>query len=83
MRRKIANRIRKELRSLGCIIETDRVVNDPAWYNPNTYFVILQFRDHKLACSGDNELQALKLALKIIKLEIEHQICTINNLWYI
>lgn len=83
MRRKIANRKRKELRKLGCQFEKDGWNKEKFWVCKRAYFILIKFQDHKLACSGDNELETVKLALKLIKLELQSNFCTEKKLWYI
>ncbi len=80
MQKKIVKRIKKELRKLGC--NKFERVNTIGWYNPKVYALRVYFLNtHILSTCGKTELQAYKMALKLIKLEKDRAFISRNCLW--
>lgn len=79
MKRKIIKRIQRELRRLGCNkFERGDTTN---WYKPKTYYLRTHYCGHILDTTGDTDLQAYKMALKLIRLEKEKYFLTDYCLW--
>lgn len=79
MQKKIAKRVKKELRKLGC--EFTRL-DTSTWADPSAYAISVMFQGNELQCCGRNELEAYKVALKLINAEISNGYCSQHGLWH-
>ena len=79
MKRKFVKRIKRELQKLGC--DKFERGDTTGWYKPKTYYLRTHYHGHILDTTGDTDLQAYKLALKLIRLEKEECFLTSHWLW--
>lgn len=79
MKGKFVKKIERELRKLGC----DKLErgDTTGWYKPKTYYLRVHYHGNILDTVGKNDLQAYKLALKLIKAEKETRFVTNHWLW--
>lgn len=71
MRRKIAKRLKKKLRSLGCEIRNAHFVSEPGWPRKQCgYSADILFRGWCIASCGNDELDCYRIALECVMDEI-------------
>lgn len=67
MKGKFVKKIERELRKLGC--DKFERGDTTGWHKPKTYYLRTHYHGHILDTTGDTDLQAYKMALKLIRLE--------------
>lgn len=79
MKGKFVKKIERELRKLGC--DKFERGDTTGWHKPKTYYLRTHYHGHILDTTGDTDLQAYKMALKLIRLEKEERLITMHWMW--
>lgn len=77
MRRKIAKRIKKRLKKLGCTILNEHSIREPGWKRKQCGFSAeIKFKNIRICSIGDDELDCYRMALEDILEEIRDPFLT-------
>lgn len=77
LRRKIAKRLKKKLRNLGCRIENPHFVSEPGWKRKACgYAAEVIFKNCHICSIGDDELDCYRMALEEVMDEIREPFLT-------
>ena len=77
MRRKIAKRIKNQLRGLGCDIRDPHFIREPGWKRKDCGFAAkIIFKNLCICLVGFDELECYKMALEDILEEIHYPFLT-------
>lgn len=77
MRRKIAKRIKKQLRDLGCDIRDPHFIREPGWKRKDCGFAAeIIFKNCRICSVGFDELDCYKMALEDVLEEIRDPFLT-------
>ena len=77
MRRKIAKRLKKKLRALGCEILDPHFVSEPGWKRKDCgYSVKIIFKNMRVCSIGKDELECYRMALDCVLDEINDPFLT-------
>lgn len=77
MRRKIAKRIKKQLKKLGCTIHNEHPIKEPGWKRKQCgFFAEIKFKNIRVCSIGDDELDCYRMALEDILEEIRDPFLT-------
>lgn len=77
MRRKIAKRLKKKLRSLGCKIEYEHFIKEPGWKRKQCcYAAEVIFKNCRICSVADDELACYRMVLEDVMEEIREPFLT-------
>lgn len=79
MRCKIAKRLKKKLRALGCEIQNPHFVSEPGWRRKDCgYAADIKFKGMTVCSIGEDELDCYRMALDCVLDEINDPFLTKN-----
>lgn len=77
MRRKIAKRLKKKLRALGCEIQDPHFISEPGWKRKDCgYSAEIIFRNVHICSVAKDELWCYRMALEEVMEEINNPVLT-------